>query len=157
MGNKREATIWRLRIRPENRFEVHRPNRQYAIALNMVQEHGETVVSPAITVFPTAKLLVYGKSVLGAFSNIKYPSPVSSYISLNSSSQNWHRGCVPLFMDDINQIPSLTFYEYRWLCHRRVGKTRVGEGLDVSWCCFRAGQVWIDDSGSKNRGQVVRK
>ena len=35
-----------------------------------------------------------------------------SYYYHKFKSQNWHRRCLPLFMDDTNQIPSLTFYEY---------------------------------------------
>jgi hypothetical protein len=72
---------------------------------------GETVLSPAITILPTAKLLVYAESVMG-FSLYKIPFTVSPYISQIQVS-NWHRGCVPLFMDHTDQIPSLTFYDYK--------------------------------------------
>jgi hypothetical protein len=39
-------------------------------------------------------------------------APVLTYCPANSSG-NRHGACVTLFMDDTNQIPSLTFYEYR--------------------------------------------
>jgi len=49
---------------------------------------------------------------MGFFSIYKIPFTVASYYR-KFKSQNWHRGCVKLFMDHTNQIPSLTFYEYR--------------------------------------------
>ena len=48
---------------------------------------------------------------MGFFSIYKIPFTVSSYYR-KFKSQNWHRGCVPLFMNHTNEIPSLTFYEY---------------------------------------------
>ena len=48
---------------------------------------------------------------MGFFLYIKYPSLFHLTYS-KFKSQNWHRGCVKLFMDHTNQIPALTFYEY---------------------------------------------
>ena len=80
-----------------------------------------------------------------------------SYYYHKFKSQNWHRRCLPLFMDDTNQIPSLTFYEYGGFIIGAWARPESAKGSNVSWCNLSAGQVWIDDSGSKNRGQVFRK